>query len=127
MQKTLTRPQSSPIKPATHLSHVLAWRGTPDRTNFAYAQEATITWDARPPGCWFFNSYLNGEKARFSPIAKGDFIWKAACTANYFLAVNASNTREHMRRHSEDGEFSRWDGEKLVPSSLKEFLKGSPE
>jgi len=124
MQKTQLK-QSPVLKPATHLSHVLAWRGTPDRFNFGYAQGATITWSA-VKGVWEFNSYLNGEKARVSYIEKGDFVWEANTPPNYFKVVNASNTIGHMRSlYAEDGKVSKWDGEKLVPSTLAELLKGT--
>lgn len=109
------------LKPATHLSHVLAWRGTEDRTNFAYAQDATITWDAKS-GWWTFNSYLNGEKARTALIHKGDLVWKADCTANYFLAVNSGNTLAFIRRNPSKGEFLRWNGNALVPTTSQELL-----
>lgn len=113
MKETSDKRSSTPLKPATHLSFALAWRGTKDHTNFAYAQSATITWSEQL-ATWVLSSFLNGNKARSATINKGDIIWQAASEHLYFKLVNSGDTVKAVRDTDPAGTWSIWDGDRLV-------------
>lgn len=122
MKKTESKKSTEPLKTETHISFALAWRGSKDHTNFAYAQSAIISW-SKQLSAWVLTSFLNGSKARSALINKGDFVWQAANEPIYFKLVNSGDTVAFIRESNPSGTWSVWDGERLVRVANPSILR----
>lgn len=122
MQDNPKTTSSKTLKPATHLSLILAWRQG-SLVNFAYAQEADIVWSEKLD-TWVLNSYLNGERARTTTIVAGDIVWVAPSKAAYLQAVNSGDTVKTLSSGEPYGTWKVFKSNGTVVDSTRDKLLG---